>query len=253
VLGLRVRLGSKHLSQFAVPRSRGRFTIGSDSNNDLVLRDGHVEAFACVMTRTAEIWSIEPFQGRLDGREITDPAKLRCGAHIELGDYTIVAFVRTARESIEQLLIDAIIAGDAASRLVYADWLEERSETARAELLRLQELLADIDATDSDRRTQFQGAVRRLGELASDIDPEWRLLVGRPRVELCRQSSARCAQDWGTLMPTGDPSVRCCRICSEHVYYANSCAEGNAHARAGRCFVIDLVELRGSRGSLKPP
>ena len=248
-----MRLGSKHLSQFAVPRSRGRFTIGSDSTNDLVLRDGDVEEFACVMTRTAEIWSIEPFQGRLDGREITDPTKLRCGAHIELGDYTIVAFVRTARESIEQQLIDAIIAGDAASRLVYADWLEERSETARAELLRLQELLADIDATDSDRRAQFQGATRRLGELASTIDPEWRLLVGRPRVELCRQSSARCAQDWGTLMPTGDPSVRCCTICSEHVYYANSCAEGDAHAKAGRCFVIDLVELRGSRGPLKPP
>jgi uncharacterized protein (TIGR02996 family) len=249
VLGLRVRLGGKHLSQFAVPRSRDRFTIGSDGTNDLVLRDGSVEAFACVMTRAAEIWSIEPFQGRLDGREITDPSRLRCGAHIELGDYTIVAFVRTARDPIEQQLIDVIVAGDAASRLVYADWLEERGETARAELLRLQELLADLDATDSDRRTQFQRAVRRLGELASDIDPEWRLLVGRPVVERCRQSSARCAQDWGTLMPTGDPSVRCCTICSEHVYYASSCAEGNAHARAGRCFVIDLVELRGSRRS----
>ena len=216
VLGLRVRLGGKHLSQFAVPRSRGRFTIGSHGGNDLVLRDGDVEPFACVLTRTAEIWSIEPFQGRLDGREITDPVTLHCGAHIELGDYTIVAFVRTVREpiqqKIEQQLIDAIVAGDAASRLVYADWLEERGETARAELLRLQELLADIDATDSDRRTQFQHAVRRLVELASDIDPEWRLLIGRPMVELCRQSSARCTQDWGNLMATGDPSVRCCTI-----------------------------------------
>jgi uncharacterized protein (TIGR02996 family) len=248
VLGLRVRLASKHLSQFAVPQSPGRFTIGSDFTNDLVLRDGNVAAFACVITRTAEIWSIELSKGRLDGRELTDVTELHCGAHIELGDYTIVAFVRTRREPIEQQLIDAIVAGDSTSRMVYADWLEERGHTARAELLRLQELLADIDATDSDRRTQFQHAVRRLGELASDIDPEWRLLVGRPMVEHCRQSSARCTQDWGTLMPTDDPSVRCCTICSEQVYYASSCTDGNAHARAGRCFVVDLVELRRSHG-----
>src|SRR5262249_24920487 len=153
------------------------------------------------------IWSIELLKGKLDGREIADLAELRCGALIELGDYTIVAFVRTVREpieqQIEQQLIDAIVAGDSASRMGYADWLEQRGESARAELLRLQELLAGIDATDSDRRTQFQHAVRRLGELASDIDPEWRLLVGRPMVELCRQSSALCTQDWGTLMPTG--------------------------------------------------
>jgi uncharacterized protein (TIGR02996 family) len=252
MLGLRVRLGGKHLSQFAVPRSRSRFTIGSDRNNDLVLRDGNVEAFACVMTRTAEIWSIEPFKGRLDRRETTDPAELRCGAHIELGDYTIVAFVRTTREPIEQQLIDAILAGDAASRIVYADWLEERGETARAELLRLQELLAAIDATDSDRRTQFQHAVCRLGELASDIDPEWRLLVGRPVVEFCSRSSARCRQDWGSLMPTGDPSVRCCTTCRENVHYASSRAEAHGHERVGRRFVVDLIDLRRSRGSLKP-
>ena len=247
-----MRLASKHLSQFAVPRLAGRFTIGSDCSNDLVLRDGNVAAFACVMTRTTEIWSLELFKGRLDGREIIGLAELHCGAHIELGDYTIVAFVRTRREpieqEIEQQLIDAIVAGDAASRMVYADWLEERGETTRAELLRLQELLADIDATDSDRRAQFQHAVRRLGALASDIDPEWRLLVGRPVVEHCRPSSAGCTQDWGTLMPTGDTSVRCCTICSEHVYYASSRAEGSAHARAGRCFVVDLLELRRSHG-----
>jgi hypothetical protein len=130
VLGLRVRLGGKHLSQFAVPRSRDRFTIGSHGGNALVLRDGNVEPFACVLARTGEIWSIEPFQGRLDGH--------------------------------------------------------------------------------------------------------------------CRQSSARCTQDWETLKPTADPSVRRCAICSEHVHYAGSCAEGNEHARSGRCFVLDLVELRRS-------
>jgi len=243
-----VRLGGKHLSQFAVPRSRDRFTIGSHGGNDLVLRDGNVEPFACVLTRAAEIWSIEPFQGRLDGHEITGLAELHCGAHIELGDYTIVAFVRTRREPIEQQLIDAIVGGDSVSRMVYADWLEERGQTARAELLRLQELLADIDATDSDRRTQFQHAVRRLGELASDIDPEWRLHVGRPEVERCRHASAGCTQNWGTLTPTGDPRVRSCTTCKENVYYASSCAEGSAHARAGRCFVVDLVELRRSNG-----
>jgi len=248
VLGLRVRLASKHLSQFAVPQLPGRFTIGSDSQNHLVLRDGNVAAFACVITRTAETWSIELLKGRLDGREMTGLAELQCGAHIELGDYTIVAFVRTRREPIEQQLIDAIIAGDSTSRMVSADWLEQRGQTARAELLRLQELLAGIDATDSDRRAQFQHAVRRLGELASDIDPEWRLLVGRPVVERCRQSSVRCTQDWGTLLPTGDPSARSCTTCKEKVYYASSCEEGRAYARTDRCYVVDLVELRRSHG-----
>jgi uncharacterized protein (TIGR02996 family) len=169
------------------------------------------------------------------------------GAEIAVGSYTVVvAGLRDTREPVEQALIAAIVAGDAPSRMVYADWLETRGELASAEFLRLQEILAAIDATDSDGRERFQRGVRRLRDLAGGLDSSWRHLVARPAVEGCRKVAFdfQCKQDWGTLIETKDPNIRRCAMCNDNVHYTETIDEARELASQGRCVVVDLVQLR---------
>jgi uncharacterized protein (TIGR02996 family) len=68
----------------------------------------------------------------------------------------------------------AIIADpdDAALRLVYADWLEERGDP-RSDFLRVQSALATLPPGDRRRA----GLQAWLGELRQDIDPKWRAVI----------------------------------------------------------------------------
>jgi uncharacterized protein (TIGR02996 family) len=65
---------------------------------------------------------------------------------------------------------------DAAPRLVYADWLEERGEAARAEFLRLQERLRTLKPSDP-RHKDLDARLREV--LASPFDPDWLARVER--------------------------------------------------------------------------
>lgn len=68
------------------------------------------------------------------------------------------------------------MAGDDASREVYADWLEERGDAARADLLRVQERLQAIAPIDP----AFDVALRELRALERRVDPLWWKRVARP-------------------------------------------------------------------------
>jgi uncharacterized protein (TIGR02996 family) len=81
----------------------------------------------------------------------------------------------TPADANEATLMLGIQAGDDAAREVYADWLEERGELVRAELLRTQERLV---ATDPFARS-YDATLRELRGLERRVDPAWRQLVMR--------------------------------------------------------------------------
>ena len=246
MLGLYVCLGRQRSKRFEIPKQA--VAIGSDEQNDLVLRDGQVAPFHCRLIRSRERWFLAPPDESLNaaaGAGAMSP--LEDGAELVAGEYRIVLSFEAPRlELVEQSLLDQIAAGDEASRLVYADWLEGRGETSRAEFLRLQQSLAEIAPTGSGVNVEFKGEVRRLRVLARKLDREWRQLVGRPAVEGCRKVTFdfRCTMDWGTLAPTAEPGVRHCGGCGDNVYYAASVLEARRHARLGRCVAVDLAEER---------
>ncbi len=151
-----------------------------------------------------------------------------------------------AREPVERALIDAIVGGDEAGRLVYADWLEGRGDTVRAEFLRLQRALDGMDPKDPAQAELLKERMRRLGELAPQVDFAWRRMIARPAVEGCRQvvTDFKCKMDWGALAPTEKPNVRRCGTCGDNVYYVTNLRAARAHVRAGHCVAVDFKQAR---------
>lgn len=76
-------------------------------------------------------------------------------------------------DATELRLLAAIAQRDDVSRIVYADWLEERGETARAEFLRTLELLVTTTVDDP----LFRERSDRMHELGAAIDVRWRYKV----------------------------------------------------------------------------
>jgi uncharacterized protein (TIGR02996 family) len=74
--------------------------------------------------------------------------------------------------SAEEAFLAALRANpaDDTARLVYADWLDDRDESAKAEYLRLTDAL--IHAPDD--RTQLTDQTRRIVELGETLPEEWR-------------------------------------------------------------------------------
>jgi len=90
---------------------------------------------------------------------------------------------------------------DDATRIVYADWLEEQQRFMESNFLR------------------FDFA---------------------------------CPKQWESLAPTDEgDNVRFCGACKSNVYYSATVDEAYAHARKGRCVVVDLVPVRW-KGDLDP-
>jgi uncharacterized protein (TIGR02996 family) len=156
-------------------------------------------------------------------------------------------------EPLERSLVDAILRGDEDSRLVYADWLEGRGDALRAEFLRLQRSLSAMDP-DPAQRALLKERLRRLGELAPQIDFAWRRLLGRPVVEGCHKVVAdfRCKMDWGSLTPTEKPTVRHCHACGDNVYYVATIRAAREHVARGNCIAVDLGQHR-SPNDLEEP
>jgi uncharacterized protein (TIGR02996 family) len=64
---------------------------------------------------------------------------------------------------------------DDTTRLIYADWLDERGESARAGYLRLEVRLAQAPP----KATACAGLEAGLGDLMPDLDPRWLALAGK--------------------------------------------------------------------------
>jgi uncharacterized protein (TIGR02996 family) len=79
----------------------------------------------------------------------------------------------------ETAFIRAILSnpGDVASRLVYADWLEERGDS-RGEFLRLLSSLAEPSIPE-DRKQTLRN---RLAAVQVNLDPRWVTLMQLQRI-----------------------------------------------------------------------
>jgi uncharacterized protein (TIGR02996 family) len=138
---------------------------------------------------------------------------------------------------------------DEATRLVYADWLEERGDP-RGEFIRIECELATLPPEDQ-RRAQLTA---RAKELAKGFELSWLAIVSRPVLE---RGSVRfefeCPKKWENLTPTGGDLIRFCNACRQNVHYCASIDEALGHALRGQCVAIDLrVERKEGDLELAP-
>jgi uncharacterized protein (TIGR02996 family) len=253
------------VSRAEEPRWRKTFattdvTIGHLPDNQLVLDRDSVDgrhARIAVRDRKVTVLDLQSATGTYVGaRRIDKPRFVGPRDPIAAGAYTLYAFlvdpepIGTYRSAspLERELLDAIAAGDDASRLVYADWLEGAGQLARAELLRLQHALDAMapEAPGAGRATD------QLRELAAGIDPAWRARVARRSIEGCPAFDFSCPKQWSELAPTGRDAVRHCGACDQPVYYCASVEEAREHAARGACVALDVTSARWS-GDLEEP
>jgi uncharacterized protein (TIGR02996 family) len=242
------------------PRWRRTFvtnniTFGHHPDNALVLEADSVDAYhgrVVLYEGTVALYALKS-AGPLyvDGERLAEVKVLEPHHEIGVGAYTLRAFASApeyvgayrTRSPLERELLAAIAAGDEASRLVYADWLEGAGDPARAELLRLQHAL---DAMSPDAPT-FERASDRLRELASGIDAAWRARVGKRPIEGCPAFDFSCPKQWSELAPTERDGVRHCSACDQRVYYCASVEEARDHASRGACVALDVTTTRWDR------
>lgn len=177
----------------------------------------------------------------VNGKPIRGPRALYREDRIELagGAVVFVEHVDPMTTPIERAFLADIRGGDLAAREVYADWLDEQGDPRRAEFLRLEDF-AKADPGNGE-------LARRLSQLAVVIDLDWRIAVGRGRVERC---SSACGMDWGEMLDLVDkpnPRQRRCPRCINLVRYCERLAEagGDGPARV----VID-ASIRRVPGDL---
>jgi uncharacterized protein (TIGR02996 family) len=145
---------------------------------------------------------------------------------------------------IERELLAAIASHDEHARLVYADWLEERGDAARAEYVRLQAAIVRAPMDTLAQHLAYLNASKRLRELAGALSLDWRIQVARPAVEGCR-APGRCTQDWGQLVPTDHPRTRSCPACGHAVRYCETELEALALSERGLRVVVDFAPFDG--------
>jgi uncharacterized protein (TIGR02996 family) len=124
---------------------------------------------------------------------------------------------------------------DAALRLVYADWLEERGDE-RAEFLRLEARLVELPAT----APSYLKLNDRFHELHERLDANWLALLDCTPIDKCQiRFRFQCPKRWEKLTPTESDAVRFCKSCKKNVYHCGSLDEARDHAWQGDCVAID--------------
>ncbi len=109
---------------------------------------------------------------------------------------------------------------DEATRMVYADWLEERGLTAKAELVRLSEYLDTV-------RHRHACAI------------EWRAVVVRTPIEHC--SKVGCPRRWDALTAVAaDDFVRRCEVCTSRVSFCGDFEDVREAGQHGSAVVFDV-------------
>jgi uncharacterized protein (TIGR02996 family) len=231
-------------------------TIGRINGNDIILPVGNVSKRHARIVRKDDKYIVVDLKSTngtyVNGRKLTSPLVVHEDDKIYIGNFSLVIGpadevidddVTLEVDATELRLLAAIAQRDDMSRVVYADWLEERGEAARAEFLRAQELLV-ATAVDDPR---FRERSDRMRELGAAIDVRWRYKVARPLIENCLAIEFACPRDWGSLATTEKRNVRYCGSCAKQVFYCATVDEARRHAQRGRCVAVDVVPLRHPR------
>lgn len=103
--------------------------------------------------------------------------------------------------------------------LVYADWLEDRSDP-RAEFLRLV-VARSLMAEDDPMRQETEA---RLAQLRIELNPQWMMMFDPALVGNCY--SCR----WDELNATDLPDIRLCSNCRRAVIYCHTIEEAREYA-----------------------
>jgi uncharacterized protein (TIGR02996 family) len=154
---------------------------------------------------------------------------------------------------------------DGTTRLVYADWLDERGDDegkAKARFLRV-----TVQLNEPKRSIKWYTALRdEMQTLAAKLPTAWLAVVSRLKVEQCGAKRADerrrgrisllfdfvCDKRWDELTVTSDNGVRFCGKCKENVHYCDTITEAREHAQQGHCVAVDLGIIR-HKHDLSPP
>jgi len=148
----------------------------------------------------------------------------------------------------DEAFLSALVANpdDEVTRLVYADWLDERDDPGGA-FIRLEREYVALPEED-ERRTELK---TRLQRHAGTLDPDWLRIVSRPALENCElRFKFECPRRWDQLTPTDDDGVRFCGACHKKVFYCPTIDVARLAALVGRCIAVSLTVAR-SPGDLE--
>jgi uncharacterized protein (TIGR02996 family) len=141
----------------------------------------------------------------------------------------------------EAVFLDALRTSpaDDATRLVYADWLEEQGDDTsllKSGYLRLECRLAAA-APGAEEHAELQP---RRRELAKRLTRGWLAIVSKVPIENCGvQFEFECPRQWDHLRPTAKNHVRYCDACRQNVYYCKTIGDARHYARFGLCVALD--------------
>jgi uncharacterized protein (TIGR02996 family) len=139
---------------------------------------------------------------------------------------------------------------DNATRLIYADWLQERDDeqsAVRAAFIRIDCELAALPAKDK-RGANLR---KRRRELAGRLDTNWLAVVSKLPIERCT-FKFECPLRWENLRAVeGSYQERFCEKCEQNVYYCPTINEAREHASLGHCVAVD-ARLTRKKGDLEP-
>jgi uncharacterized protein (TIGR02996 family) len=140
---------------------------------------------------------------------------------------------------------------DDTTRLIYADWLEERDDEVsltRARFIRADCELALLPGDDKRRKALR----KRRRELATRLDASWLAVVSKLPIEKC-SFTYECPLKWENLQPVdGSAIIRFCDKCERNVYYSASIEDARSNASIGLCVAID-ARLARHKGDLDVP
>jgi uncharacterized protein (TIGR02996 family) len=152
--------------------------------------------------------------------------------------------VMPAIDPVEASFLAALQASpnDDETRTVYADWLEERGQTIKAEFLGLQIKLARITDTSTPEAIVISNRLRAISPAS---DAWWRALTSRPAIEKCEvRFEFKCPKKWSSLTLLNEPTVRYCGTCDRRVHFCASLVEVVEHGAAQDCVAFDASLLR---------
>lgn len=233
--------------------------LGTRADADVRLEGADVAARHCkLLVRPAGCFLVhEAGPLRVNGKPLEKSTPLYATDKVFLGNYQfMIETLARAPDPTEEKLLADIAAGDDASRVVYADWLEENGDIRRAEFLRTQEQMRSIVTDDADARLAFVEHSRRLRQLATLVELEWRMKVARAPVEGCKvdiKFNFACPKQWSELVETENPDVRFCDLCRQQVFYCTTIPEARQHAWRGRCVAVDIANERTKHDLERPP
>lgn len=214
----------------------GDITIGSRDNSHVIV-DGAAPIHATVSLRNAYATVIAAAPLELGGITITGTHQIQMPVEFGVAGHTITVrditppLFEASYQPIsaeEAALVDAIVTGDVASRMIYADWLEGRGDLARADIVRR---LAEGGPPDHEVLLAL-----------APTNVRWRARVLEPTIEHCPDDG--CPRHWGALERSGRADVRRCDRCAKLALYCVNAAQAAEHRRAGGVVVYDPFATR---------